>query len=88
MAWSTKRGCSTGCACGTSRSCGAPSTAPGAPTDVTLRPASELRYVGKDVPLTDLTDIVTGQAAYGMDVRRPGQLYAMIERSPVLGGTL
>ena len=53
---------------------------------LTFRPASERRYVGRDIPITDLDDIVTGRATFGIDARREGQVYAMIERSPVLGG--
>jgi isoquinoline 1-oxidoreductase subunit beta len=49
---------------------------------------SEFRYIGRGVPITDLTDICTGKAIYGVDTRMPGMLYASIERSPVLGGTL
>ena len=60
------------------------------PAKGTLRfkTAKEYKYIGKDVQLTDLDGIVTGKAGYGMDARRPGMVYASIERSPVLGGTL
>jgi len=57
-----------------------------AEAELSFRPASERRYVGRDVPITDLDDIVTGRATFGIDARREGQLFAMIERSPVLGG--
>ncbi len=30
----------------------------------------------------------TGKAMYGIDAQMPGMVYASIERSPVLGGTL
>lgn len=53
--------------------------------ELKMRPASEYRYVGKDVPLVDLDDIVTGRAVYGLDVRADGMLYAVVARSPVLG---
>ena len=56
------------------------------PEELTYRAPSERRYVGRDVPITDLDDIVTGRAGFGIDVRREGQLFAVIERSPVLGG--
>ena len=48
----------------------------------------EYRYIGKDVPITDLEDITTGRAVFGMDSHRPGMVFASIERSPVLGGQL
>ena len=54
--------------------------------DLKFRPASERRYIGKDVPITDLDDIVTGKAVFGIDVRRPNQLFAVVARPPVLGG--
>ena len=53
-----------------------------------FKPASEYKYIGKDTVITDLDGIVTGKAGFGMDARRPGMVYASIERSPVLGGTI
>jgi isoquinoline 1-oxidoreductase beta subunit len=53
---------------------------------VTLRPAGELRRVGKPLPLLDGPAYVTGTAAYGADVRLPGMLTAVIARPPVVGG--
>ena len=47
---------------------------------------SALRYVGKDFPLYDLRDIVTGKATYGMDAKQPGMVYASIDHPPVYGG--
>ncbi|PTL85917.1 xanthine dehydrogenase family protein molybdopterin-binding subunit [Vitiosangium sp. GDMCC 1.1324] len=54
--------------------------------DVTLRPRSELRHLGKELPLLDGPDIVTGKAVFGADVVLPGMLTAMIVRPPVAGG--
>ena len=54
--------------------------------ELTFHAPDERRYVGRDVPLTDLDDIVTGRAGFGIDARLEGQLFAAIERSPVLGG--
>ena len=48
----------------------------------------EFRYIGKDVPLTDLNDLVTGKGTFGIDARMPGMVYASIERPPVMGSTL
>ncbi|MCO7225814.1 molybdopterin cofactor-binding domain-containing protein [Pleionea sp. CnH1-48] len=58
------------------------------PKDVTLKPEKEFRYVGKDVPIVDLEDMVTGQGVYGIDAHVDGMLYAQIERCPVYGGTV
>jgi isoquinoline 1-oxidoreductase subunit beta len=48
----------------------------------------EYRYIGKDVPIVDIEGITTGRAVFGMDEHRPGMVFASIERSPVVGGTL
>ncbi|MCW5832637.1 MAG: xanthine dehydrogenase family protein molybdopterin-binding subunit [Labilithrix sp.] len=53
---------------------------------ITLRPLSELKTVGRELPLVDGADIVTGRAAFGADVRLPGMLTAVIARPPVVGG--
>ena len=51
-----------------------------------LKPVSEFRYIGKDVPLIDNMDITTGKAAFGIDARVDGMAYAVVARSPVFGG--
>ncbi|HBE71194.1 MAG TPA: hypothetical protein DDW52_23865, partial [Planctomycetaceae bacterium] len=51
-----------------------------------LKPRSQWKYIGKDAPITDLDDIVTGKAVFGIDARMTGQLYAVIARPPVVGG--
>ena len=54
-----------------------------------LKKAEEFRYVGKGgVPLVDGRDIVTGQAQYGIDPWFKDMSFAVIARSPVLGGTV
>jgi len=49
---------------------------------------SEYRYIGKDLPIYDLSAITHGKATFGMDAKVDGMVYASIERSPVLGGKL
>ncbi len=49
---------------------------------------AEYRYIGKNVPIADLDDILAGHAVFGMDARMPGMMYASIERPPVFGGKL
>lgn len=51
-----------------------------------LKPRSQWRYIGKDAPITDLDDIITGKAIFGIDARMKGQLFAVIARPPVVGG--
>jgi isoquinoline 1-oxidoreductase beta subunit len=58
------------------------------PEELRFKSPTEFRYIGKGVPITDLSDIITGHATYGFDVQVPGMVYASIERPPVLGGTL
>ncbi len=49
---------------------------------------AEYRYVGKNVPITDMDDILEGHPVFGMDARVPGMVYASIEHPPVFGGKL
>jgi len=58
------------------------------PAEITLKPASEFRYIGKGVPGVDLNGITTGTSVYGFDSRIAGMVYASIARPPVLGGAL
>jgi len=54
--------------------------------DIKLRPLSELTHLGKELPLLDGLDIVTGHAVFGADVKLPGMLTAIVARPPVVGG--
>jgi len=59
------------------------------PADGTLKlkTPDQFRYIGKDrVRMVDLEAIGKGQATYGMDVRLPGMVYAVVARPPVVGG--
>lgn len=58
------------------------------PDELRFKSPAEFRYIGHEVPIVDLADICTGKATFGIDARMPGMVYASIERSPVLGGTL
>jgi isoquinoline 1-oxidoreductase beta subunit len=51
-----------------------------------LKPASAYRLIGKDVPLRDVPDMVTGRATFAFDAVRPGMKFAVIARPPVYGG--
>jgi len=51
-----------------------------------LKPASELRYLGKGLPIVDLVAMTSGQAGYGHRCPAPGMKYAVIARPPVYGG--
>lgn len=51
--------------------------------DLRFKKPEDYRYIGKDVAPVDQHNIVTGKAIFGMDAKRPGMLYASIERPPV-----
>jgi isoquinoline 1-oxidoreductase beta subunit len=55
--------------------------------ELKLKPRSKWRYIGKDAPLYDLQDVVTGKGIYGQDARMDGMLYASVMHPPVLGTT-
>jgi isoquinoline 1-oxidoreductase beta subunit len=55
---------------------------------VHFKTPAEFRYIGKDVPMVDLHDFVTGKAVFGIDAALPNMLYACIERAPVLGSNV
>ena len=54
--------------------------------DIKLRPLTELKHLGTELPLLDGPDIVTGRAVFGADVKLPGMLTAIVLRPPVVGG--
>jgi len=54
---------------------------------IRLKGPEQFRYIGKDMPIVDMADMITGAAQYGMDLRREGMLVAVIARPPVYGGT-
>jgi len=53
--------------------------------DIKLKDKKDFKYIGKNMPIVDLQDIVSGKAEYGMDVKMDGMKIAMIERCPVAG---
>jgi len=58
------------------------------PANVTLKDPQDFRLVGKPTKRLDTPAKVCGSATFGIDVRLPGMLYAVIARSPVFGGKL
>ena len=54
--------------------------------DVALKPSSSWKVLGKRVRRLDAPLKVTGRAGFGLDIRQPGMLTAVVARSPVLGG--
>ena len=56
--------------------------------DLKFKTPAEFRYIGKDLPTVDISDICAGKGTFGIDATMPGMVYASIERSPVVGGKL
>jgi isoquinoline 1-oxidoreductase subunit beta len=55
---------------------------------IPLKDPKDYRYIGKVVQRTDVPSKVDGSAAFGIDVRVPGMLYAVIARCPHFGGKM
>ena len=58
------------------------------PQTVTLKDPQEFRWLGKPQKRLDAPMKVDGTAQFGIDIRRPGMLFAVIARPPVIGATL
>jgi len=56
--------------------------------ELKFKSATDYRYIGKELPTVDLSDLCSGKGVFGIDAQMPGMVYASIERSPVLGGKL
>jgi isoquinoline 1-oxidoreductase beta subunit len=57
-----------------------------APQDVPLKTPDQYKLIGKPTPRLDTPEKVNGSAQYGIDMRMPGMLYAVVARCPVFGG--
>ena len=56
------------------------------PAQVKLKDPRDWKLLGKPTKRLDSPEKVTGRAQFGMDVRLPGMLTAVVARSPVFGG--
>ncbi len=57
------------------------------PGEVKLKEAKDWKLIGHAAPRTDLPAKVNGSATFGIDVRQPGQLFAVLRQCPMLGGS-
>ncbi len=55
------------------------------PKDVTLRPSTEWKYLGRDMPRLDMLAKSTGTAEYGADILLEGMKFASVRINPRLG---
>jgi isoquinoline 1-oxidoreductase beta subunit len=58
------------------------------PTGAALVPDSQFTCIGKTFPRADIPFKVDGSAVYGLDVRLPNMVYAIIKHAPTVGSTL
>ena len=58
------------------------------PDAVSLKEPKDFRFIGKPVPRLDTPSKVDGSAKFGIDVKVPNMLYAVIARCPHFGGKL
>lgn len=56
------------------------------PTGVPLKDPSQFKIIGAPHSRLDTPDKVRGKATFGIDVRVPGMLHAVVTRCPVFGG--
>jgi len=59
-----------------------------APEKVALKDPAQFRYLGKPQKRLDAPMKVDGSAKFGIDMRVPGMLFAVVERPPVIGAKL
>ncbi|WP_456386990.1 molybdopterin cofactor-binding domain-containing protein [Profundibacter sp.] len=55
------------------------------PDDITLRPPSDWKYLGRDMPRLDMLAKSTGTAQYGADILLKGMKFATVRINPRLG---
>ena len=56
------------------------------PADVKLKDPKDFKYIGKPIKRLDTKEKTNGEGMFGMDVKIPGMLVAVIQRPPVFGG--
>jgi isoquinoline 1-oxidoreductase subunit beta len=57
------------------------------PGDVRVKPRAEWKLIGRAAPRIDVSAKSSGSARFGIDVRLPGLLYAVVRHAPALGGS-
>ena len=67
---------------------GAATLSPADLEKVTLKDPKDFRFIGKPMRRVDTAAKVDGSAVFGLDVRIPGMLFAVIARCPHFGGKI
>jgi len=57
-----------------------------APQDVKLKDPKDFKFIGKSIKRLDTPEKINGTGVFGLDVKIPGLLTAVIARPPVFGG--
>ncbi len=55
---------------------------------IVLKDKSQYRIMGRQIPIIDAREMVTGKPLYGIDEEYPNALQAVIDRAPALGATI
>jgi isoquinoline 1-oxidoreductase beta subunit len=58
------------------------------PDTVPLKDPKDFNLIGRSIPHLDIPDKVKGRAQFGLDVRLPGMVYAVVAQCPYLRGDL
>ncbi len=58
------------------------------PANAPLVPDAAFKVIGQPMPRADIPSKVDGSARYGIDVRLPGMVFAVVKHCPTFGGTL
>ncbi|MGO8830966.1 MAG: molybdopterin cofactor-binding domain-containing protein [Steroidobacteraceae bacterium] len=57
------------------------------PAAIRLKPRSEFAVIGKSIKRIEVAEKINGSGKFGLDVRLPGMLRAVVARPPTLGST-
>src|SRR5438552_2950492 len=58
------------------------------PAEVTLKDPKTFKLIGKPVKRLDTSEKINGKAVFGLDVKTPGMLTAVVARPPIFGATM
>src|SRR5438309_9689218 len=58
------------------------------PAEVTLKDPKTFKLIGKPVKRLDTSEKINGKAVFGIDVKMPGMLAAVVARPPIFGATM